>query len=743
MRRIALLIAAILLLAMTLGAAGASSASAATGPELIPNASLENSEAAPGESGIVEPVDWSPGFWKDTNATWTPTFTYVDGDAHTGTRSVRVEVTGYTSPGDAKWAVDPYPEEGVPVTGNTYYTFSDWYKSDATSAVSVYYLLAGETIYHGHWANLFSGIPAASDWTQYTTGFTMPAGAVRAYFVHFITRNGYLQTDDYSMRASDAPAGFSHSMVSLTFDDGSEAFYTGAYKELTRLGYKTTQYIPTAELGQDDWMMTATQLAELSAAGTEIGSHSVTHPDLTTLPADQLATEVTAPKTQLESIIGKPVVDFAYPFGAYDSRVIDALRTAGYKYARSVEEGYNSQLDLEPFDIRVQNMTSATTIAQFQSWIDYAQAHNYWLVIVYHEVVPDGAPVCTDPETVDPCLDTYATRMNQFKAQLAYINAQGLDANVRTVQQAFTVATNHYPTGTATISPASPTAKDALAATATFTDPDAGDTLKTTYQWFRGDTMIAGATGMTLDLSKVGAMRGDVIRFEASADDSREGEAKATASVIVDNLAPSKGAVAISPSQPVAGTKLTATPSGFGDADGDALDYAYSWYRDGRLISGQSGDALPASEVHTGDAIRVDVRATDGHGGISEAATTTVTVVAPSAAVPAPTLSTTPSLTPPSPRVVDKVAPSIVVTSPRSRTYRVGTTLTVRFSLADSSGVAISKATIRRVGDKARSVKKGAKVHLKRAGTYVLRITATDRKGNTASKTIRFRVTRS
>ena len=53
---------------------------------------------------------------------------------------------------------------------------------------------------------MFSGIAPASSWTQYRTGFTMPAGAVRAYFAHFIARRGYLQTDDYSMTEA-APAG--------------------------------------------------------------------------------------------------------------------------------------------------------------------------------------------------------------------------------------------------------------------------------------------------------------------------------------------------------------------------------------------------------------------------------------------------------------------------------------------------------------------------------------------------------
>ena len=51
-------------------------------------------------------------------------------------------------------------------------------------------------------------------------------------------------------------------------------------------------------------------------------------------------------------------------------------------------------------------------------------------------------------------------------------------------------------------------------------------------------------------------------------------------------------------------------------------------------------------------------------------------------------------------------------------------------------------ATVRSSGGKARTVKQGTKLRLSRTGSYVLRVTAKDRSGNTASKTVRFRVVR-
>ena len=89
---------------------------------------------------------------------------------------------------------------------------------------------------------------------------------------------------------------------------------------------------------------------------------------------------------------------------------------------------------------------------------------------------------------------------------------------------------------------------------------------------------------------------------------------------------------------------------------------------------------------------------------------------------------------------VDGTAPKIVVTSPRARTYKVGQTLKIKISGTDDSGLVRWTATVRRSGGEARTVKQGTKLRLSRTGSYVLRVTAKDRSGNTASKTVRFRV---
>lgn len=658
MRRTPLYIAASLVLALTVNLGGAGAATAAVPTNLLFNPGFELAD-----STGAAPMYWSDSVWGD-GVTATDAWST---DAHSGTHSARVDITAYPASdtggdvGDAKWT-----PTAVSVTGGAYYAFSDWYKSNRSSAVSVEYWTQGQdpATTDGTWANLFSGIPSAADWTQYKTGFTMPPDAVAATFAHFIYGVGWLETDDYSMTQQPDPPGFSSPMISLTFDDGSAGFWANAWPLIQSRGLKTTQYIPTGTLNNDPDMMTPAQISTLAQDGQEIGSHSVTHPYMTTLSDSQLQTELVNSKSMLEAIPGVgTVTDFAYPYGDYDARVIAGERATGYLSGRSVEPGYNSRLDTQPFDLRVQNIlgptaatptlpaTTGTTLDEFKSWVDYARAHDYWLVLVFHEVQPDNTPLCSNPPAdtdPDPCIGPYDTTVTEFTQMLDYL-AQSEVVTVR----------------------------DALAS--------------------------------------------------ASAQ-----------------MSPLAGKVTISPAQPSTDATLTATVSGFTDPRGDSLSYSYQWLVNGIAIAGATGPTFDLSQPghgDPGDKIEVDVKATNGQGytstGVSDAVlvaataptggSVPITPVSPVTGSPAPTLDRTP--------------PSITVSSPSPGFYRLGHWLMLKFATSDSSGMAGYTATLGRVGGQPVTVDAGEKVKLTKTGRYVLRITATDKLGNTASKTMSFQVT--
>ena len=89
------------------------------------------------------------------------------------------------------------------------------------------------------------------------------------------------------------------------------------------------------------------------------------------------------------------------------------------------------------------------------------------------------------------------------------------------------------PNVTVNVTPKTPRANSTLTGTVTASDPD-GTPVTLTYQWFRNDAPITGATNRTLNLSSVGGIvAGDVIRLDVTASDGDPPPAVASDSVTV------------------------------------------------------------------------------------------------------------------------------------------------------------------------------------------------------------------
>jgi len=70
--------------------------------------------------------------------------------------------------------------------------------------------------------------------------------------------------------------------------------------------------------------------------GMTIGSHTQSHPFLTNEKKECIAEEVESSRRELESRLGVEVRCFAYPGGAFNSNVIDAVAAAGYRFAFTI-----------------------------------------------------------------------------------------------------------------------------------------------------------------------------------------------------------------------------------------------------------------------------------------------------------------------------------------------------------------------------------------------------------------------
>ncbi len=112
--------------------------------------------------------------------------------------------------------------------------------------------------------------------------------------------------------------------------------------------------MPRSASSRDCLPMNWDQLREMHASGFEIGSHGVSHQMLAKLPDDQLRDELVQSKATLERELGAPATVLAYPVGgdlAFDHRVMDATRAAGYGAACSYVYGTNRRSSLNTFSL--------------------------------------------------------------------------------------------------------------------------------------------------------------------------------------------------------------------------------------------------------------------------------------------------------------------------------------------------------------------------------------------------------
>ncbi len=128
--------------------------------------------------------------------------------------------------------------------------------------------------------------------------------------------------------------------VLITFDDGYRDVFGQASEALTRLGMHATAYVITGRIsGQDSSFLTWPLLRSLERRGIEIGSHTVSHVDLTQLTDAALSRELRESRETLERGLGHPVQWLSYPFGSVDDRVVAAAREAGYVLAVTTVAG--------------------------------------------------------------------------------------------------------------------------------------------------------------------------------------------------------------------------------------------------------------------------------------------------------------------------------------------------------------------------------------------------------------------
>lgn len=148
--------------------------------------------------------------------------------------------------------------------------------------------------------------------------------------------------------ASDiAATGGDPKDLAITFDDGARSVCTNAAPILRDYGVPYTVFAVT------DWadgkvehfvgkVMTWREMDTLMAAGAEVGSHSVTHPDFGAISPQRYEHELAESRRIIQSRLGCTSEAFAVPFGQsgnWPAAAAEAAHQAGYAviYAQAEE----------------------------------------------------------------------------------------------------------------------------------------------------------------------------------------------------------------------------------------------------------------------------------------------------------------------------------------------------------------------------------------------------------------------
>jgi peptidoglycan/xylan/chitin deacetylase (PgdA/CDA1 family) len=126
--------------------------------------------------------------------------------------------------------------------------------------------------------------------------------------------------------------------VAISFDDGNPSDTEIALPILLELGLRARFFLVAERLQAADFI-TDEGVRRLVDAGMEIGLHGLRHRNWRELDDHALHEELIDARATLERNSGQRVVTAACPFGAYDRRVLRALRRAGYERVYTSDGG--------------------------------------------------------------------------------------------------------------------------------------------------------------------------------------------------------------------------------------------------------------------------------------------------------------------------------------------------------------------------------------------------------------------
>jgi peptidoglycan/xylan/chitin deacetylase (PgdA/CDA1 family) len=160
----------------------------------------------------------------------------------------------------------------------------------------------------------------------------------------WLKQNGFTPLSlDVLKSARRGDSRLPHRPVLITFDDGYCDFYHHAWPVLRKLAFPSVMFVVAGKVGDcSDWdqalgrpeaLMDWSQLAEISAGGVTIGSHSLMHRRFSRLDVREAYDDMRVSAEIIDRALGQRPTAFCYPYGVYDRLVERLLPTCAYEFA--------------------------------------------------------------------------------------------------------------------------------------------------------------------------------------------------------------------------------------------------------------------------------------------------------------------------------------------------------------------------------------------------------------------------
>ena len=207
-------------------------------------------------------------------------------------------------------------------------------------------------------------------------------------------------------------------IVSLTFDDAN-ADQLAPSQKLTSKGMAGTFFLNSGFIGAPNYL-TLADVQSMKAAGHEIASHTISHPDLAAISIDEAKRQICNDRVNWANM-GIPVANFAYPFASSTTAVETAVSACGDNSARGLGDlktrfscttcavGETVPPADKYFTKAPDEVESTWTLADLEKSVTQAEAKNNggWVQLTFHHICTGTAATCPAPSTTPTIFNAF------------------------------------------------------------------------------------------------------------------------------------------------------------------------------------------------------------------------------------------------------------------------------------------------------------------------------------------------